>query len=59
MGCVMLATATALAIGTIKELSLDDGRDEVNKLTAPAVDGAGTAVAIGTMAENQPTRSIE
>ena len=50
MGCVMLATATALAIGTIKELSLDDGRDEVNKLTAPAVDGAGTAVAIGTMA---------
>lgn len=46
---VMLATATALAIGTIKELSLDDGHDDVNKLTAPAVDGAGVGVAIGTI----------
>ena len=44
MGGVVLATATALAIGTIKELSLDDGRDDVNRLTAPAVDGSGTAV---------------
>jgi len=50
MGGVMLATATALAIGTIKELSLDDGRDDVNRLTGPAVDGSGTPVAIGTIA---------
>ena len=50
MGGVVLATATALAIGTIKELSLDDGRDDVNRLTAPAVDGSRTAVAIGTIA---------
>ena len=50
MGGVVLATATALAIGTIKELTLDDGHDDVNKLTAPAVDGSGTAVAIGTIA---------
>jgi hypothetical protein len=44
------ATATALAIGTIKELTLDEGYDEVNRLSAPAVDGSGTAVAIGTIA---------
>ena len=50
MGGVALATATALAIGTIKELSLDDGRDDVNRLTGPAVDGSGTAVSIGTIA---------
>jgi len=50
MGGVMLATATVLAIGTIKELSLDDGRDEVNRLTAPAVDGSRTPVAIGSIA---------
>jgi hypothetical protein len=50
LGGVVLATATALAIGTIKELSLDDGHDDVNKLAAPAVDGSGTAVAIGTIA---------
>ena len=47
---VALATATVLAIGTIKELSLDDGRDDVNRLTGPAVDGSGTAVAIGSIA---------
>ena len=50
MGGVVLATAAVLAIGTIKELSLDDGRDEVNRLTAPAVDGSRTPVAIGTIA---------
>jgi hypothetical protein len=50
LGLCALATATALAIGTIKELSLDDGRDDVNRLAAPAVDGARTAVAIGTIA---------
>jgi HEAT repeats len=50
MGGVVLATATALAIGTIKELPLDDGRDDVNRLTEPAVDGSRTAVAIGTIA---------
>ena len=49
-GVVVLAAATVLAIGTIKELSLDDGHDEVNKLIAPAVDGSRTAVAIGTIA---------
>lgn len=49
LGGVVLATATTLAIGTIKELTLDEGRDEVNRLTAPAVDGAGTPVAIGTI----------
>jgi hypothetical protein len=49
MGGVMLATATALAIGTIKELTLEEGHDDVNRLTAPAVDGSGTAVAIGTV----------
>jgi hypothetical protein len=50
IGSVVLATGTVLAIGTIKELSLDDGRDEVNRLTAPAVDGSRTAVAIGPIA---------
>jgi hypothetical protein len=50
MSAVVLATATALAIGTIKELTLEDGHDDVNKLAAPAVDGAGTAIAIGTIA---------
>ena len=35
---VVVATATTLAIGTIKELSLADGRDDVNKLAGPAVD---------------------
>ncbi|MFI5076923.1 MAG: HEAT repeat domain-containing protein, partial [Vicinamibacteria bacterium] len=49
-GVVVLAAATVLAIGTIKELSLDDGHDDVNKLIAPAVDGSRTAVAIGTIA---------
>ena len=47
---VVLATATALAIGTIKELTLDEGRDYVNKISAPVVDGAGTTVAVGTIA---------
>lgn len=46
---VVLATATTLAIGTIKELSLKDGRDEVNTLTGPAVDGSSTGVTIGTV----------
>jgi hypothetical protein len=50
MGAVVLATATALAIGTIKELTLEEGHDDVNRLTAPAVDGAGTALAVGTIA---------
>jgi hypothetical protein len=47
---VGLATATVLAIGTIKELALEEGRDDVNTLKAPVVDGSGTAVAIGTIA---------
>jgi hypothetical protein len=50
MGGVVLATATALAIGTIKELTLEEGHDDVNRLTAPAVDGATTAIAVGTIA---------
>lgn len=50
MGGVVLATATVLAIGTIKELTLEEGHDDVNRLTAPAVDGAGTAIAVGTIA---------
>ncbi|MEO5819742.1 MAG: HEAT repeat domain-containing protein [Vicinamibacteraceae bacterium] len=50
MGGVALATATVLAIGTIKELTLEEGHDEVNRLTAPAVDGANSAIAIGTIA---------
>lgn len=49
LGFLALASATALAIGTIKELSLADGRDDVNKLTA-VVDGASTAVTVGTIA---------
>jgi hypothetical protein len=47
---VAMATATVLAIGTITELTLDEGRDDANRLTAPAVDGAGTALAVGTIA---------
>jgi hypothetical protein len=50
LGMVGLATATVLAIGTIKELTLEEGRDDVNTLKAPVVDGANTAVAIGTIA---------
>ncbi len=50
LGGVVLATATALAIGTIKELTLEEGHDDVNRLTAPAVDGATTAIAVGTIA---------
>ncbi len=50
MGGVVLATATALAIGTIKELTLEEGHDDVNRLTAPVVDGASTAIAVGTIA---------
>lgn len=50
MGGVALATATVLAIGTITALTLEEGRDDVNRLTAPAVDGSGTAVAVGTIA---------
>jgi hypothetical protein len=46
---VVLATATTLAIGTISELSLADGRDDVNKLAGPAVDGATVGVTIGTL----------
>jgi hypothetical protein len=46
---VGLATATVLAIGTIKELTLEEGRDDVNTLKAPVVDGANTAVAVGTI----------
>jgi hypothetical protein len=46
---VVLATATTLAIGTISELSLADGRDDVNKLTGPAVDGSSTGVTIGSV----------
>jgi hypothetical protein len=47
---VVLATTTVLAIGTIKELTLDEGRDDVNRVTAPVVDGMGTPVAVGTIA---------
>jgi hypothetical protein len=50
LGFVGLATATVLAIGTIKELALEEGRDDVNTLKAPVVDGANTAVAVGTIA---------
>jgi hypothetical protein len=50
MGAVMLATATVLAIGTIKELTLEEGHDDVNRLSAPAVDGANTPLAVGTIA---------
>jgi hypothetical protein len=48
LGFLALASATALAIGTIKELSLADGRDDVNRVTAPVVDGASAAVTVGT-----------
>ena len=50
LGIVGLATTTVLAIGTIKELTLEEGRDDVNTLKAPVVDGATTAIAIGTIA---------
>jgi HEAT repeat protein len=49
LGFLALASATALAIGTIKELSLADGRDDVNKVTAPLVDGSA-AVTVGAIA---------
>ena len=46
---MVLATATVLAIGTIKEVTLADGRDDVTTVSAPVVDGASTAVTIGTI----------
>ena len=47
----MTATATVLAIGTIKELTLDEGRDDVNRVTAPvAADGAFSAFGTVTQA---------
>jgi hypothetical protein len=49
LGFLLLASATVLAIGTIKELSLADGRDEATRITAPVVDGSATAVTIGTL----------
>jgi hypothetical protein len=49
LGISVLATATVLAIGTIKELALEEGRDEVNTLKAPVVDGANATVAVGTI----------
>lgn len=49
LGGMVLATATALAIGTIKELTLDEGRDDVNRVTAPVVDGMSTPIAVGTI----------
>jgi hypothetical protein len=49
-GCVGLATTTVLAIGTIKTLTLDEGRDDVNRVTAPVVDGMSTPIAVGTIA---------
>ena len=49
LGICVAASAAALAIGTIKELTLDEGRDDVNRLTAPVVDGSGAAVAVGTI----------
>ena len=50
LGGVAVATATVLAIGTIKELTLDEGRDDVNRVTAPVVDGMNTPIAVGTVA---------
>jgi hypothetical protein len=48
LGLLTVASVTMLAIGTIKEVSLDDGRDDVTKIAAPVVDGSATAVTIGT-----------
>ncbi len=49
LGFLALASATALAIGTIKELALTEGRDDVNRIAAPLVDGS-VAVSVGTIA---------
>ena len=49
LGFLVLASATTLAIGTIKELSLADGRDDTTRIVAPVFDGSSTAVTVGTI----------
>src|SRR5690349_10535972 len=49
LGLLAAASVTLAAIGTIKELTLTDGRDEVTTVSAPVVDGGSTAVTIGTI----------
>ncbi len=40
LGMVLVAVATLQAIGTIEELELADGRDDVNKVGAPVFDAS-------------------
>ena len=49
LGLLTAASVTLAAIGTIKDVALADGRDEVTPVSAPVVDGASTAVTIGTI----------
>ena len=49
LGLLTVASSMVLAIGTIKELSLADGRDDATTITTPVFDGSSTAVTVGTI----------